>query len=504
MKFYKYILLIENMKECNDMDNLYSKTNVIKSLFWKFLERGGTQGIQFIVQIILARILTPTEFGTLAIILVFIDVAQVFIQGGFNTALIQKKNVDNLDYSSVLYFSFFVAFILYVIIFIMSPFIASFYGDVALIRTLRITAIILFPAALNSIQNAFVSKNMLFQVLFRCSFGSTVVSGLIGIVMAYKGFGVWSLVFQQISFYILNSILLWLFVKWRPIFKFSFIRIKELFNFGSKVLVSNLVYRLYMNLRTLIIGRVYTSTDLAYYQRGEQIPRTIVNNIDGSIQSVLLPTLSGLQDNLIKVKSVMRRAVSISSFVVFPMMTGLLICAQQIVVLLLTEKWLKATPFLQIFALTYAIWPLLTINLQPIRALGRSDIILKQEIVKRIIGFIIILISLKFGVFAVAIGALLERIIEVIINALPNKKLINYSIFEQIKDIFPTIINSVVMGIVVYFIGKVPLPNLTLLILRIIFGIVIYLLLSYIFKNDSLIYIIDTLMTMRKKKVTKG
>lgn len=486
------------------MEDLYSKTNVIKSLFWKFLERGGTQGIQFVVQIVLARILSPSEFGTLAIILVFIDVAQVFVQGGFNTALIQKKNVDNLDYSSVLYFSFFITVILYLIIFMFSPTIARFYEDEALIRTLRVTAIILFPAALNSIQNAFVSKNMLFQVLFRCSFGSTMVSGLIGIIMAYRGFGVWSLVFQQISFYILNSILLWLFVKWRPIFKFSFVRIKGLFSFGSKVLVSNLVYRLYMNLRTLIIGRVYTATDLAYYQRGEQIPRTIVNNIDGSIQSVLLPTLSGLQDDLIKVKSVMRRSVSISSFVVFPMMTGILICAQQIVVLLLTEKWLKATPFLQVFALTYAIWPLLTINLQPIRALGRSDIILKQEIVKRVIGFIIILSSLKFGVFAVAIGALLERIIEVIINALPNKKLINYSIFEQVKDIFPTILNSMVMGLVVYFIGKLPLSNLCLLVLQIFFGVIIYLLLSYVFKNDSFIYIIDTVKSMRKAKVRKG
>lgn len=480
------------------MNNLYGKKSVVSSLFWKFLERGGSQSIQFIVQIILARLLSPKEFGTIAIVIVFIDLAQVFVQGGFNTALIQKKDSDKLDFSSIFYLSLIISLLSYILIYVCSPFVAEYYNDPNLVSVLRTLALILFPGALNSVQNAYVSKNMLFKVLFKCSLIATVISGILGILAANIGFGVWSLVIQQLTFHIVNSIVLWITVKWRPELIFSFERVKQLFSFGSRVLLANFVYRFYINLRVLIIGRVYTPTDLAFYQRGEQIPRVMVNNIDGSIQSVILPTLAGIQDDILRVKNTVKRTVSISSYIIFPIMIGIFVVAKPLVILLLTEKWIAAVPFLQIFCLTYALWPLITINLQPIRALGRSDLILKLEVIKRVIGIIIIGVSLPYGIYAVAIGAFLERFIEVIINAIPNKKLIQYGLFEQFGDIFPSLCQSIIMGVVVYLLSYLSMSPMTLLVIQVITGLMTYMILSIIFKNKAFLYLMDTVKTFKK------
>lgn len=464
------------------------------------MERGGTQGIQFFVSIILARLLSPEEYGIIAIVMVFILLANVFVESGFNTALIQKKDADEVDFSSVLYLSLGVATILYGIIFITAPFIASFYDQPILVKVLRILSVTLFIGAFNSIQNAFVARNMLFKKLFASSLGAVTISGIVGVIAAYSGLGVWALVLQQLTSQLAVAFILWFTVKWRPHLTFSITRVKSLFSYGSKLLVSGLLDTLYKNLRTLIIGRMYTPSMLGYYNRGEQFPQLIVSNINGSIQSVMLPALSAHQDDRKRVKEMMRRAVVSSSFLIFPMMVGMAVVAEQLVKIILTDKWLPAVPFLQIACFTFALWPIHTSNLQAINAMGRSDIFLRLEIIKKIIGLIILGISLPFGVYAIALGGAFSGITSSFINAYPNKELLNYSYKEQWIDIMPSLLISLIMGGVVYSFNFLSFFTWQILIIQIVSGSIIYILLAKIFKIESFTYLVGTLKQLIKQK----
>jgi len=474
------------------------KSKVITSLLWKLLERGGTQGIQFIVQIILARLLAPEEFGTIALVMVFISISRVFVESGFNTALIQKKDTDEIDFSSVLYLSLAISGIIYAVIYNIAPLIAKYYRDPILIPVLRVLSITLFFGAFNSIQNAFIAKHMLFKKLFISSLGAITTSGLAGIIAAYSGLGVWSLVIHQLVNQITVTFLLFFTVKWRPTIVFSLKRVKKLFAFGSKLLASSLLETLYNEVRTLVIGRTYSSTMLGYYNRGEQFPKIIVANINGSIQSVMLPTLSAYQDNKNRLKGMVRRSIVSSSFLIFPMMIGMAVVAEQLVKIVLTEKWLPSVPFLQVFCISYALMPIHTANLQAINALGRSDIFLKLEMVKKICGIIILIVSIPFGIYAIALGMVISGILSSFINAYPNKSLLNYSYLEQIKDIMPSLIISIAMGIVVYTLNFINLSTGYILTAQVVVGIIIYFSLAKIFKNESLTYLTQTAIEFLK------
>ena len=479
-----------------------NKKIVMRSLLWKLMERTGVQGVQFILQIIFARLLTPNDYGIISLITIFIALANVFIQSGFNTALIQKKDTTEEDFSSVFYLSLLVAGILYIILFISSPYIAKFYGIKELILVLRVLSIILFFGAINSIQNAVVSRTMNFRKLFTSSIFSAIISGVIGIILAYLGFGVWALVAQQIINQISITIILWFTLKWRPRLVFSITRIGSLFSYGWKLLVSSLIDTLYMNLRSLIVGKVYTSEMLAFYNRGDQFPQIIVSNINGSIQSVMLPTLSLEQDNKKRVKELVRRSIVTSSFLLFPLMIGLAVIAEPLIKILLTEKWLSCVPFMQIFCLTYALWPIHTANLQAINALGRSDIYLKLEIIKKIVGATILIISMFYGVYAIAIGGLLSGVISSFINSYPNLRLLDYSYKEQIKDIIPSLLLSIIMGGIVYSILFFNLSPYLTLIIQILVGAIVYISLAKLFKIECYEYLINTVKSLlRNKKI---
>ncbi|MDC7236616.1 MAG: lipopolysaccharide biosynthesis protein [Sphaerochaetaceae bacterium] len=482
------------------MASKINKITIFSSLFWKLLERGGVQGIQFILQIILARLLLPSDYGLVALVTIFINLARVFVQRGFNTALIQKKEVEEVDYSSVFYISLFVSLILYLILFFTSPLIASFYKEPQLTKVLRVLSITLFFGAFNSIQNAIIARNLKFKKLFFSSLGAIVISGLLGILVAYKGFGVWALVVQQLTNQFLVIIILWFTVKWRPKLIFSITRVKVLFSFGWKLLVSSLIDTLYNNLKSLIIGKIYTSDMLGYFNRGKQFPQLIVTNINGSIQSVILPVLSAEQENVVRVKDMVRRAIVTSSFIIFPSMIGLAVIAKPLVLVLLTEKWLPSVPFLQIFCITYSLWPIHTANLQAINALGRSDIFLKLEIIKKIVGLIILGISIRWGVYAIALGGILSGILSMVINAYPNKRLLNYSFREQLIDIIPSLIISILMGGVIYCVNLFNLIPIIMLIIQIPLGAIIYIALAKLFKLECYQYLINTIKVLVKNK----
>lgn len=477
-----------------------SKEKVIHSLVWKLMERGGVQGIQFVLQIILARLLTPNDYGIISIIAIFITLANVFVQSGFNTALIQKKDTDERDFSSVFYLSVFVAIVLYVVLFFTAPLIAKFYSIEELTQVIRVLSITLFLGAYNSIQNAIIARKMEFRKLFFSSMGAVVISGSIGIVLAYSGFGVWALVSQQLINQISIVIILSNILEWRPKLLFSFERIKTLFNYGWKILVSSLIDTLYMNIRSLIIGKIYSPSMLGYYNRGDQFPQVIVSNINGSIQSVMLPALSSEQDNAKKIKAMMRRVIVTSSFIIFPMMIGLAVVAESLVCIILTDKWLPCVPFLQVFCLSYALWPIHTANLQAINAVGRSDIYLKLEIIKKFVGMAILLTSLNYGVYAIAIGTLISGIISTFINSYPNLKLLNYSYLEQVKDIMPSLLISMLMGGITYSIKFFEMSNSLTLISQIVTGFIVYILLAKIFKLESYDYVVNTFKSLLNKR----
>jgi|LSQX01.1.fsa_nt_gb teichuronic acid exporter len=481
-----------------------SKTNqsdtILKNLFWKLLERFGVQGVQFFVSIILARLLLPSDYGLLTLVLIFITIANVFVQSGLNTSLIQKKVVDSVDYSSVFFLSLGIASVLYVILYCTAPFIASFYDNLGLIPVLRVLALTLFPGAFNSIQNAIVSRTMQFRRLFYSSVGAGFISGIVGIALAYSGYGIWALVFQQLTNQVCVTIILWFTVKWRPTPQFSKKRVKDHFTFGWKLLVSSLIDTTYRDLRSLIVGKVYNPAMLGYYNRGQQFPQLIISNINGSIQAVMLPALAAQQDDTERVKSIMRRSIATSSFIVFPMMLGLAVVGKPLVILLLTEKWLPAVPFLQIFCISYALWPLHTANLQAINAMGRSDIFLKLEVIKKIVGLVILGVSIPFGIYALALGEIISSLLSTFINAYPNNKLLGYGYLEQLKDVLPSALLSFVMCIGIIPISLIPLPSILILIAQIVVGSVLYIGLAYVLRFESLTYLIKNMRLMLSKE----
>ena len=467
-------------------------------MIWKFLERGGTQIVQFVLSIILARMLLPSDYGIIALLMVFIQIANVFIQSGFTSALVQKRDADDLDFASVFYFSLFVAFILYAIIFFCAPLIAAFYKMDLLTRVVRVLAITLFFGALNSVQSAVVAKTMQFKRLFFSSLGAVLGSGAIGIFLAFRGAGVWSLVVQQLSNIVLVSLILFYTVRWRPGFMFSANRLFSLFSYGWKVLCSGLIDTIYNNIYNLSIGKIYDSKILGVYSRGQQFPLVLVSNLDGAIQGVMLPTISSHQNDIVAVKRITRRSITTSTFFVFPCIFGLIAVANPLVSVLLTPKWLDCVPFLQLACIAYALWPIHTTNLTAIAALGRSDIFLKLEIVKKAIAIVIFLVSIPFGIYAMMYGQIISGVLSAFVNAYPNKKLLDYSYSEQIKDIIPSFFLSCFMAIIVYCINFIELADVFTLILQILVGIVVYFSCALFFRLEVYSYLLSS-MKERKK-----
>ena len=381
----------------------------------------------------------------------------------------------------------------------MAPYIAIFYDDISLIPVIRALSLTIVFSGVKGIQQAYVSRNMMFKRFFFSTIGGTIFSAFCGIGMAYAGFGVWALVGQQLSNTMIDTLILWITVKWRPKKKFSWKRLKTLLGFGWKLLISALLDTAYNNLRNLIIGKMYSSADLAFYNQGDKFPKVIVTNINASIDSVLLPTMSNAQDNRNRVKQMTRRAIKTSTYVMAPLMMGLAFCAEPIVRIVLTEKWLPCVPFLRIFCITYMFWPVHTANLNAINAMGRSDWFLRLEIIKKIMGMIILFCSMWFGVMAMAYSLLLSSVLSQIINSWPNRKLLGYGYLEQVRDFAPGILLAIGMGICVYFIGYIPLPTIITLAIQIGVGAAFYIGVSGVLKLEEFEYLLGMVKSFLKR-----
>lgn len=467
---------------------------VIKNFFWRFAERCGAQIVTFIVSIVLARILSPEDYGQIALITVFTAIMQVFVDSGLGTALIQKKDADDLDFSSVFYFNFVVCLILYAIMFMAAPEIANFYNDFSLTPIIRVISLTIVISGVKGIQQSYVSRNMLFKRFFYATLGGTVFSAFFGIGLAYAGFGVWAIVAQQLSNTTIDTLILWLTVKWRPQKMFSWERLKALLSFGWKMLVSAILDTIYGNIRSLIIGKMYSSAELAYYNQGDKMPCVIVSNINTSIDSVLLPTMANAQDDCTRIKEMTRRAIKMSTYAMAPLMMGLAFCAEPIIKLVLTDKWLPCVPYLRIFCITYMFYPIHTANLNAIKAMGRGDMFLKLEIAKKVVGIFLLISTMNFGVMIMTYSLLVGSVLNQIINSWPNRKLLHYGYGEQIKDILPSILLAVGMGICVYFVGLIHLPTIIVLLIQICLGAIIYISLSMLLRFEEFTYIINLIL----------
>ena len=469
-------------------------------MIWKLLERFSSQLVSFVISIILARILMPTDYGIIAIILVFINIANVIIDGGFNTALIQKKDADQTDFSTIFWFCLLMAAVIYLILFLGAPLIASFYKKDVLTPVLRVLGLNIFLFSFNSIQRAYVSRRMLFQKLFYVNALAIVLSGAIGIAMAYGDYGVWALVAQTLAGSFFCCFFLLFFIPWHPAFVFSKERFKGLFDYGWKIFVTNFIISFYDNIRSLVIGRQYTPAALAFFDRGRSLPSLLMTNVTASIDSVLLPTLSEEQDNTLRVKQMMRRSIGVSYLFVAPLLVGFIVVAKELVLVLLTEKWLPAVPFIQIFCIAFLLMPIQNINTIGIKSLGYSNIILKLEVIKKIIEAIILVVSFMINVYAVAWGVVLYNAICIAINLSPSKKLVNYGVCEQLRDVLPTLTAALLMGTIVYACGYLPFSNILLLLVQVVAGAATYFLTCILLKLDSFVYIIGYLKDVIKGK----
>lgn len=463
------------------------RKSITKSVIWKFLERIGVTGGQFVLQIVLARILSPENYGTLAIMLIFTSLATTFVQSGFGSALVQNKDVDENDYSSVFWISFFIAAILYVVIFFSAPFIGRFYNMPDIVSPLRVLALTLFSGALNSVQNARVNRAMDFRKTFNSNVIAIIVSGVVGIVLALLGAGVWALVANAVVNSIVICVVMRVTVNLKLRLYVDFKRVKTLFSFSWKLLVSSLIDTLYTDLRSLVIGKRFNSETLGFYDKGKAFPKLLITSFNTAVQSVMFSALSAEQDDKKRAKNLMRSSIIVSTFLVFPAMVGLAAVAEPVVLLLLGSKWLPAVPFMQIYCLTFAFYPIHTCNLQAINAIGRSDIFLKLEIIKKSYGLLSIAIAVIFfdTPVAIALTGLITTFISSFVNASPNKKLIGYAYSEQIWDILPALLCAIVMGAGVIGLSYIPLHPFIKLPVQIIAGIIIYLAEAYIFKLNG-------------------
>ena len=458
---------------------------VFTNLIWRFMEQGGAQLVSFAVSIVLARLLEPELYGTIALVTVITSILNVFVDSGMANALIQKKDSDDLDFSSVFYFNVCFCLVLYAGLFVAAPLISRLYGMPDLVPVIRVLGLTIVVSGVKNVQQAYVSKTMQFRRFFFSTLGGTLFSAAVGIAMAYLGFGIWALVMQQLLNAAVNTAILWLTVGWRPKRMFSLERLRGLISYGWKLLASALLDTVYLKLYQLVVGLKYTASDLAFFNKGDQLCVLVVENINASIDSVLLPVLSSEQDNKDSVREMTRRAIKTSSYIMMPIMAGMAVCAEPLIRLLLTEKWLPCVPYMQVFCICYALYPLHTANLNAIKAMGRSDIFLKQEIIKKVLITAVILATMGISAFAIALGEIVSGVASLIINAFPNRKLMGYMYRMQLRDIMPAALASLAMAAVVWPVTLLGLHDIITLLIQVPLGVVVYVAISAIFKIES-------------------
>ena len=462
------------------MSSLKDKT--VKGVIWSSIDRFSAQGIQFVFSILIARLLMPEDYGVIAMLGIFMAVSQTFIDSGFGTALIRKIDRTETDFSTVFYFNIVVATLLYLVLFFSAPAIAHFYNTPLLESVTKVVALNLIISSLSGIHNAKLSIAIDFKSRAKISIITTLLTGAVGLWMAYAGYGVWALVVQNLFSSVLRTVMLWIIVKWRPQLIFSLKSFKELFSFGSKLLASGLLDTLYNNIYTLVIGKVFSPSTLGVYSKAKTLAEFPSSNITGVLQRVTFPVLSTIQNDELKLADAYKRFLKLSAFVVFPLMVGLAAVADPFIRLALTNKWEGAIILLQIICFALMWYPIHAINLNILQVKGRSDYFLKLEIIKKVQGVLILVVTVPMGIVAMCCGKVISSLISLIWNTHYTKKLIGYGYFAQMKDLLPILIHSLIMGGIVLLVVHF-MPTLWLkLIVGVLVGMVYYIAGAYIMK----------------------
>jgi len=457
------------------------ENKVVSSLFWSFAERIGSQGVNLIISVVLARLILPEEYGIIAAAQVFISLATSFVSGGFGNALVQKKDCDDKDYSSMFVFNTVFSLSVYALIFISAPSLVSLFNETfnhdILVKVIRILGIGIVFSSFYSYYYAILTKHLLFKKIFKLTLTGTIISACVGIYAAYRGFGVWALVIQSLMSNLINTLLFVATSKWRPHFYFSFKRFKPLFLYGVRLMLSGLMISIYSELTSLLIGTYYSSEDLAYYKKGISFTKLLVLNIITAINTSLFPILANI-DSFDEQKRIVRKFNRISAFVITPMMFGLAAVADSFVEIVLTKKWLPSVLFLQISCINYSIQPLGMSSLQFLKASGRATEYLVLDIIRKVVSLILLVIAviLKKGVWFIAVSEVVGNFVAIFINMYPGKKHIGYTIREQLEDVLPKFLLSAIMFVLVYLIGLLPIIDIVKLFVQIIIGIFVYII----------------------------
>lgn len=478
------------------------KSKAFGGFIWSFGERIGAQLVSFVVSIVLARILLPEDYAVVGVVTIFFNFANVLISSGLNTALIQKKDSTPTDYSTILITSLIVSVVIYLILFFTAPLIATAYKIELIVPVVRIMSLTLIINAVKSILMAFIANTLQFKKMFIATISGTIISAIVGIGMASMGFGVWSLVAQQMLNAAAGTATLFFTTKFKVALVFSKKSFKELFGYGWKIFLTSVITVIYDEINPLIVGLRFSAVDLSFYTKGRSFPALLNTTIESALSTVLFPVMSKVQDDLSSVLRITRRYIQVASYLIFPLMCGFFAVSNSFVSLLLTEKWMPIVPYIRIFCLSYMFNIISIGNLQTIKAIGRSDVSLILEIVKKCSFFAIIFVFVLFSNNPVllAVSSIVCTIIALLINTFPNRKLIGYKYRYQLADILPNLIISLIMGAVILLMNQLSLHPLLLLVLQVVSGVAIYVLLSVITKNKNFYYLYSTLIHFLKKE----
>lgn len=480
---------------------LLIKKKAIAGTIWKFLERISAQLVSMIVTIVLARLLSPDDYSVVGIVNIFFTFANVFISGGFNAALIQKQDADKEDYSSVFVISLSISIIIYIILFLCAPYIANIYKKPILTNVIRVMGISLPVYAIKSVVCAYISSNLQFKKFFFATFGGTIISAIVGIGMAYYGFGAWALVFQQTLNTIIDTIILYFTTDINLDFKFSLTRIRVLFSYGWNIFLSSTISAIYSEVNPLFIGLKYSGSSMSFYSKGKSFPGLLSSICNSTLSSVLFPVLSKFQDDKAELLRCTRRFIKLSSFLIFPVLLGFYSIADNFVVLLLTEKWLPATQYIKIFCISELFVSVHSGNCEAIKALGKSRLFLKMEFIKKSLYFVIIGLFMAFtnSPVELAYSTILCTIVALIVNSSPNIYLLNYKIKDQVKDVTLNLFSAIIMALIVSKIKIGGIPIFVELIIQIFIGMITYIIICIITHNENFIYIYNTIKGYLRK-----
>ena len=485
----------------NEMaDTNLNKKTISTNLLWRFLERFGAYITSFIISVVLARIIDPSTYGTVALMTVFIAFLDVFVTGGFANSLIQDKTTTEKDFNTLFWFNIIFSLLLYVVLFFTSPLIATYYEKESLKWLIRVSGISLIINGVKNLQFAYVSKNLQFKKFFFATIGGTVVSGIIGIVLAVNGFGAWALVVQSVANHFIDSIILWFIIKWHPKFQFCFKLLVKHFSFGWKILLYKIIYNISNSIRQLAIGKKYSDSDLAFYNKGKSYPNIIGQNIYNSVNSVMYPVLARTQDNYKRFNEILYKSLELNIFIVLPMMVGFFCVSDSFSYILLGEKWIVCVPYVKIFCIVVFLNSIEAIISSGPLALGKSTATMVLGIVECLINIVLLIVAIPFGTIAIAYSMVASSAINCIIYFVYLHKLTRFSVFKLTARSFVSIVSSILMGIVVYSLLNLILPYYVIFILQIITGISFYFLLSKVFCNCSLPYCLSLLKDIIKKR----